>query len=46
MRLLQTVGFPIVVCGWFMFRLEGYMKAQTEALQEVARQLARINPEE
>jgi len=31
-QLISTVGFPIVVCLWFMFRTEKVIKANTEAL--------------
>jgi hypothetical protein len=30
--LIQTVGFPIFVVLWFMFRTERVLKANTEAL--------------
>lgn len=30
--MLQTFGFPVVVAGWFMFRLEKILKSNTEAL--------------
>jgi hypothetical protein len=31
-QLISTVGFPIVMCLWFMFRTETVIKANTEAL--------------
>ena len=31
-ELIQTVGFPIVVSLWFMFRMEKVIKTNTEAL--------------
>ena len=37
-QIVQTVGFPIVVCGWFMFRLEKRLDEQTKALNRIARQ--------
>jgi hypothetical protein len=30
--LIQTVGFPIFVVIWFMFRTEKVLKANTEAI--------------
>lgn len=30
--LITSVGFPIFVCLWFMFRTEKVIKANTEAL--------------
>jgi hypothetical protein len=44
--LIQTVGFPIVVCGWFMFRMEKRIDAQTEVLNQIARLLAKLTEQE
>jgi len=33
--LLQTVGFPIFMCLWFMFRLEKLIQNNTSALLKV-----------
>lgn len=35
MTLISQVGFPIVVCLWFMFRTEKVIKANTEALDKI-----------
>ena len=35
-QLIQQVGFPIVVCGWFMFRAEKLLKEQTDVLTKIA----------
>lgn len=31
-QLIQTVGFPIFVAGWFMFRMEKKLDENREAL--------------
>lgn len=33
--VIQAVGFPIAVATWFMLRLNGSLKALTEALKEL-----------
>ena len=30
--LVGSVGFPIAMCFWFMYRTEGVIKSNTEAL--------------
>lgn len=42
-KLIQTVGFPIVVCGWFMFRMEKRLDEQTKVLQTIAEHLKLLN---
>ena len=44
-RLLQTVGFPILVAGWFMFRMEKRLDAMNESLGRIAVLLASLNKE-
>jgi len=33
--LIGSLGFPIVVCLWFMFRTEKIIKANTEVLNKI-----------
>jgi len=33
--LVTQVGFPIVVCLWFMFKTEKVIKANTEVLSQI-----------
>ena len=33
--LISSVGFPIVVCLWFMFRTEKVIRANTDALNQI-----------
>jgi len=33
-QLTQTLGFPIVVCLWFMFRTEKVINNNTKALNQ------------
>lgn len=33
--LIGSLGFPIVVCLWFMFRTEKVISANTEALNQI-----------
>lgn len=42
-KLLQTVGFPILVCGWFMFRMEKRLDQMIELLQDLLKLLATDN---
>jgi len=35
-QVIQTVGFPIVACLWFMFRMEKKIEAQTAVMREIA----------
>lgn len=44
-KLLQAVGFPVVVCGWFMFRMEKKLDEQTAVLHQIALLLAKLNDE-
>ena len=44
-RLIQTVGFPIAVACWFMFRLEKRLDAHAAALNRLAVLLARLGGE-
>ena len=34
-NVISTVGFPIAITGWFMFRMEVLIKNNTEALIQV-----------
>jgi len=34
-RLISTVGFPIVMCIWFMIRTEKVIKQNTEVLAKL-----------
>ena len=34
-QVIQTVGFPIVVCGWFMVRLEKKLELLTNAIHSL-----------
>jgi len=34
-QIISSVGFPIVVCLWFMLRTEKVIKANTTALNEI-----------
>jgi len=37
--LIQNVGFPIVVCLYFMLRFEKILKSNTEALNAILEKL-------
>lgn len=39
MEVITTVGFPIALCLWFMFRLEIVIKNNTKALIRVEKAL-------
>lgn len=41
-KVIQTVGFPIVVCLWFMFRAEKRFDAMTTVLTELSGYLKQI----
>lgn len=34
-QVITSVGFPIAMCLWFMFRTERVVKDNTEALKEL-----------
>lgn len=34
--LISSVGFPIVMCLWFMFRTEKVMNRNTEATEKLS----------
>jgi len=34
--LIGSYGFPIVMCGWFAFRMETLIKANTDAITKLA----------
>lgn len=34
-QLIGAYAFPIVMCAWFMFRMEKLIKANTEALNQI-----------
>lgn len=34
-QYISTVGFPIVMCLWFMFRMETVIKNNTKALENI-----------
>ena len=34
--LIQAVGFPIVMCGWFMTKGARVIKANTEAVNKLS----------
>ena len=36
-QLISTVGFPIALCLWFMFRTEKVINNNTKALNEFMR---------
>ena len=36
-QLVSTVGFPIAMCAWFMFRTEKVIKNNTDALNNFRR---------
>lgn len=36
-NMISTVGFPIAMCCWFMFRMETVIKNNTKALMELKR---------
>lgn len=40
-KLLQTVGFPVLVCGWFMFRMEKRLDQMIGLLEELLKLLAK-----
>lgn len=35
-KLLQTVGFPIFVAGWFMLRMEKRIDEQNDLLKKIS----------
>lgn len=35
-ELVQSLGFPIFVCAWFMLRMEGIIKSNTTATLELS----------
>lgn len=35
-NIVQSLGFPIFVCAWFMLRMEGIIKANTTATLELS----------
>lgn len=39
LTMISSVGFPIVMCGWFMYRMEKVIKNNTEALNKNAEQI-------
>ena len=41
-ELIRNLGFPIALSLWFMFRLEGVIKNNTQALIRVELALARL----
>ena len=45
-RLVQTLGFPIFVCAWFMFRAEKRLDSQTGLLQKIAQSLSVLTKDE
>lgn len=38
-EVIQTVGFPIFVALYFMFRTEKVIKANTEAIKDLANKI-------
>ena len=34
-NLISQVGFPIVICCWFMFRTEKVINTNTQALNKI-----------
>lgn len=40
-KLVSTVGFPIMVAGWLLIRLEGTIKALTDSVTKLYIILAR-----
>jgi len=38
-NLISTVGFPIVMCIWFMFRTEKVIENNTNALIKILEQM-------
>ena len=38
-NLINSVGFPIVVCLWFMFKTEKIIKGNTKAIQELTKEI-------
>lgn len=41
-NLIQTVGFPIFVAGWFMFRTDRRLDDNTKVMNSVAASLAQL----
>lgn len=37
--LISSVGFPIAVCIWFMFRTEKIIKDNTAAIRELKQEI-------
>jgi len=35
LKYVETLGFPIIVCLWFMFRTEKIIKSNTEVLNKI-----------
>ena len=44
-QTIGTLGFPIVMCGWFAFRLEGKLDALTEAITALASKAGSLLPQ-
>lgn len=44
MQAISTIGFPIFVTLWFMFRFEKVLKELTEAINCLKIEVAKKNP--
>lgn len=42
-NLISTVGFPIVITGWFMFHTEKILAANTEAIGKLTEVILEMN---
>lgn len=40
--LIQTLGFPIFVCVWFMWRTESIIKENTAAINQLAKLVEKL----
>jgi len=40
-NIITSVGFPIAMCLWFMFRTEKVIKENTKVMTELCKQISR-----